>query len=593
MSKLQRFTTWMKGYFHLYVIGFIFLMMVQYLRSVTPLFVQHIIDHIFGSEASALPTFITRYLLGDSVADKLLIVALASVLITLIRLIFVFLNRIAFATFMETVAYRMRNTLYNHIQNLSFSYHSHADTGDLIQRTTTDVDTYRRFIGEQLVDVTRLFFLVGFAIFQMALMNGIMTLISLAMAPIIFTTGAIYFKRVKHVFDRVEKAEAKMTTAVQENVTGSRVVKAFQNEKYEMDKFDETSTLFRDESMHLTKLMALFWSSTDFIIFMQYTLTASFGIYYTVMGAMSPGQFIAFLTLLGMVVWPLRQLGRIIGDFGKTTVALERIDDIMQHRSEHHDDPAYQPKIEGHIEFKNVTFQFDDDTKPLLKNISFEVKPSETLAVIGKTGSGKSTLMNLMVRLLEPTGGEILFDGTNIQNINKKHIRQNVGIILQEPFLYSKTVYENIGIMKRNADPEAIERAAGIARVHDDIADFDKGYETIVGERGVTLSGGQKQRLAIARMLLHQKPVLIFDDSLSAVDTETDLQIRRALMEHWQHTTVFIITHRITTAMEADKIIVLEDGEIKAFGTHESLLKEQGLYAELYKQQTQLFKEEG
>ncbi len=590
MKKTKQFTQWMKGNIHLFFIGFIFMIIVQYLRSITPLFVQHIVDHIFGGEASALPGIITRYLGGTTVQEKLLLVAIISIVVTLIRLIFVFLNRIAFATFMENIAYRMRNTLYNHIQNLSFRYHSKADTGDLIQRTTTDVDTYRRFIGEQLVDVSRLFFLVGFAIFQMAMMSGIMTLISLAMAPIIFVSGSIYFVRVKAVFDRVEQAEAKMTTAVQENVTGSRVVKAFHNEKFEIKKFDEASLTFREESMHLTRLMALFWSSTDFIIFMQYTLTASFGIYFTVMGAMRPGQFIAFLTLLGMVVWPLRQLGRIIGDFGKTSVALERIEDIMKHRSEHEGDSQNTPKIFGHVQFKDVGFQFDDDTKPLLNHINFDIKPGETLAIIGKTGSGKSTLMNLMVRLLEPTSGTILYDGNDIQSINKKHLRKHVGIILQEPFLYSKTVFENIGIMKRDADPEAIERAAGIARVHDDIADFDKGYETIVGERGVTLSGGQKQRLAIARMLMHQKPILIFDDSLSAVDTETDLQIRRALMEQWRQTTVFIITHRMTTAMEADKIMVLEEGVIKAFGTHESLLKAGGLYAELYHQQTHLQK---
>ncbi len=441
MKKTKQFTQWMKGNIHLFFIGFIFMIIVQYLRSITPLFVQHIVDHIFGGEASALPGIITRYLGGTTVQEKLLLVAIISIVVTLIRLIFVFLNRIAFATFMENIAYRMRNTLYNHIQNLSFRYHSKADTGDLIQRTTTDVDTYRRFIGEQLVDVSRLFFLVGFAIFQMAMMSGIMTLISLAMAPIIFVSGSIYFVRVKAVFDRVEQAEAKMTTAVQENVTGSRVVKAFHNEKFEIKKFDEASLTFREESMHLTRLMALFWSSTDFIIFMQYTLTASFGIYFTVMGAMRPGQFIAFLTLLGMVVWPLRQLGRIIGDFGKTSVALERIEDIMKHRSEHEGDSQNTPKILGHVQFKDVGFQFDDDTKPLLSHINFDIKPGETLAIIGKTGSGKSTLMNLMVRLLEPTSGTILYDGNDIQSINKKHLRKHVGIILQEPFLYSKTVF--------------------------------------------------------------------------------------------------------------------------------------------------------
>ncbi len=588
MKRFKQFTQWMKGHIHLYIIGFALLIASQYLTTLTPLFVQHIVDAVFADKPSALPGFIAGLLEGDTLSTTLLLVALVSVGFTLIRLVFVFLQRTVIAIFSENVAYVLRNTLYDRLQNLSFSYHTQAETGDLIQRATTDVDTYRRFIGEQLIDVLRLFFLMSFAIVQMVRMDIPLTLISLIMTPIIFTSATIYFIKVRHVFERVEKAEGKMTNTVQENVTGSRVVKAFQNELHEIEKFDETSMTFRDENMKLSQLMALFWSSTDFLIFLQYTLTASFGIYFTVSGTLDAGQFIAFLSLLGMIVWPLRQLGRLIGDFGKTTVALERIDEIMANPSEHEGDSDFKPDIQGHIRFNHVGFQFDDDDKPLLKNIDFEVKPGETLAVIGRTGSGKSTLMNLMVRLLECTEGSITIDGHDIKRINKKHLRDKVGIILQEPFLYSKSVYENIGIMKRNANPELIENAATIASVHDDIVGFEAGYKTVVGERGVTLSGGQKQRLAIARMLLENKPVLVFDDSLSAVDTETDIQIRRALMHHWKETTVFIITHRITTAMEADKIIVLEDGIIKAVGTHGSLLEQGGLYADLYRQQNNL-----
>lgn len=588
MKRLKQFKQWTKGYGFIFLGAVVVLFSLQYFRTLTPLFIQHIIDYIFGNEASALPPFIRRIVAADTVPRALMLVALFSVFFTLFRVILFFLHRVLTSTFAETVARNLRNKLYNKLQNLSFTYHSHAETGDLIQRTTTDVETYRVFIGDQVIEVLRLIFLISFAVWQMAMMMPLLTLISIAVAPIIFISAFVYFLYVKRVFKRVEEAEGSMTTTLQENVTGIRVVKAFANETFEMKKFDERSTTYRDEEFNLIKLMALFWSATDALIFVQYCLTASFGIYFTIQGMMGPGQFIAFLAYVGMIVWPIRQLGRIIGDFGKTTVALDRIDEIMHQVDEHEQDTDYAPTIKGRIDFENVTFQFDDDEQPMLKDVSFSAQPGETVAIVGKTGSGKSTLINLMVRLLENQRGRILYDGIDIKTINKKALRKQVGIILQEPFLYSKTVYDNIGIMDNEAPQESVFKAASIARIHDDIQNFEAGYDTIVGERGVTLSGGQKQRVAIARMLLDDKPVLIFDDSLSAVDTETDIQIRRALSSYWKNTTVFIITHRIITAKAADKIIVLDEGKIVERGDHETLVKQGKLYAELWEIQSQV-----
>ncbi len=586
--RYHQLTKWMKGHKRYYFLGLFILFTLQYFRTLPPLFVQHIIDSIFDDKASNLPNIIQQLIAADGVRLQLLYVAIFSVLFTLFRVIFFFLQRVLIAYFAENVSYNMRNKLYDHLQNLSFSYHSNAETGDLIQRTTTDVDTYRMFIGEQLVEVVRMTFLMVFTIFQMSQMHVPMTLISIIVAPIIFVIASVYFVYVKKVFKRVEEAEGTMTTTLQESVTGIRVVKAFGNERFEIERFDEKSHVFRKESYTLIRLMAWFWGGTDFLIFGQYLLTASFGIYFVVMGQLGAGQFIAFLSLLGLIVWPIRQLGRIIGDFGKTTVSLDRLDDIILTPTEHDEDQGEYPEIKGNIAFKSVGFQFEDDPRPLLKNISFDVAAGQTVAIVGKTGSGKSTLLNLMVRLLDHQEGHILFDGTDIKDINKKWLRKHVGIILQEPFLYSKTVFENIAIMNQKAPKDSIFSAARVASVHDDILNFEAGYDTVVGERGVTLSGGQKQRVAIARMLLDNKPVLIFDDSLSAVDTETDIQIRRALMNQWKNTTVFIITHRIATAMEADKIIVLDKGEIIETGTHESLLKENGVYAQLWDIQTSI-----
>jgi ATP-binding cassette subfamily B protein len=572
----------MHGNKRYYLLAIILLISLQYFRTLTPLFIQHVIDAVLNDKESSFPQILQNLVAADTVTKQLMLVGIVYVLFQLMRVIIMFGRRIINAYFTERIAYNMRNTLYKKLQNLSFSYHSHAETGDLIQRCTTDVETYRVFVGEQLIEIMRLVFLIGFSVYQMTRMSIPMTLISLVITPIIFGAAFVYFLLVKKVFKRVEETEGTMTTTLQESVTGIRVVKAFAKEKFEIEKFDRHSKAYMEENIHLLKLMAYFWSGTDFIIFIQYCLTASVGIFYAVNGQLDSGEYIAFLSFVGMIVWPMRQLGRIVGDFGKTIVALDRIDEIVLKENEHENDTNNTPDIKGNVAFSHVGFQFDDDTKPLLTDISFDVKKGESIAVIGRTGSGKSTLINLMVRLLENQQGTIKFDGVDIKNINKKHLRKNIGIIMQEPFLYSRSLYDNIGIIKKNAKQDEIYKAASIASLHDDIQQFEEGYKTLVGERGVTLSGGQKQRVAIARMLIDDKPILIFDDSLSAVDTETDIQIRRALNDYWKNTTVFIITHRITTAMEADKIIVLDEGKIAEVGTHSSLLEKKGIYAQLW-----------
>ena len=586
MKRFHQFFKWMKGNKRYYFIAATILIFLQYFRTLTPLFVRHAIDIVTNGEDSGLPEFLVELIAADTAAKQLMLLSIAYVIFALFRVTLMFVRRMINAIFTERIAYNMRNKLYSTLQDLSFTYHSNAETGDLIQRCTTDVETYRVFVGEQLIEILRLVFLIGFTIFQMQRMNLTLTYISLAMTPVIFIVALLYFIYVKKIFKEVEEAEGKMTTTLQESMTGIRVVKAFAKEKFEINKFNNHSKDYMKKDYKLLVLMAIFWGSTDFMILLQYGLTAGFGVVMAVNGIITPDQFVAFLYYIGMIVWPMRQLGRIVGDFGKTTVALDRIDEIVLKESEHNGDSSLMPEITGIVEFDNVGFQFEDDDKPLLKGISFKVNKGESIAIVGKTGSGKSTLINLMIRLLDNQYGTIKFDGVDIKDMNKKHLRQNVGIIMQEPFLYSRTVYENIRIMNKSADKEKIYKAASIASLHEDINKFEEGYETMVGERGVTLSGGQKQRVAIARMLLDDKPVLIFDDSLSAVDTETDIQIRSALNKQWKNTTVFIITHRITTAMEADKIIVLDKGEIAEMGNHDSLIKKGGIYAQLWDIQT-------
>lgn len=582
--SLRLMFQWMGKFWPLLILSFIFLYFVSYIRSITPLFGQYVIDTVlhYSDKPSTLPDFILKYLTGDTIQAQLLAVALMIVAAGFIRALSIFIRRFFTAIFSENVSYNLRNRLFNQLQNLGYEFHTHSETGDLIQRCTTDVDTYRTFINDQIVEVLRLVLLVGLSIYQMSLINMQLTLISVVITPFIFIIALFYFKKVEKVFQHTEESDARMTTHVQENVSGARVVKAFANEKYEVEKFTKLNRAYTDADYTVVKWMAVFWSATDFICFIQFFLIAVSGIIYATKGIISPGDYTAFLAFSGNIIWPMRQLGRLVGDFSKTTVAIARLDKILSTKDEYTElENQNTPVIKGSVSFKNVRFQFPDSSFPQLEDISFNVKKGETVALIGKTGSGKSTLMNLLVRLLDYGSGSIKIDGNELNTIEKHHLRKHIGMILQEPFLFSKTVKDNISVEQLENEYRT-EEVAKIAQVHEDIIHFEQGYETLVGERGVTLSGGQKQRVAIARMLYSPKPILIFDDSLSAIDTKTDKLIRKALKTEWKDSTVFIITHRITSAMEADHIFVLENGSIKEKGTHKELVEKNGLYKKLW-----------
>ena len=496
----------------------------------------------------------------------------------------------------ETIAEKIRNKLYAHLQILPYDYHVKAQTGDLIQRCTSDVETVRRFLSSQLVEIFRALLMVVTALIILLRINMRMTLWSMVLVPPLFVFAMLFFKWVRHYFTISDEAEGKMSAILQENLTGVRVVRAFGRQKFEEDKFYEANNDLHDKTLTLTRLLSVYWSGSDAMSMIQTGITLVAGI-ITVASfpeELSVGEMTVFVSYISMLLWPIRQLGRILSDMGKCMVSFERIDQILREKPETDDEDAAEHPVDCDIEFDHVGFEYEE-ANPVLKDITFTVKQGQTVAILGATGSGKSTLMHLLQRLYDVKRGAIRIGGVDIRKIRKPHLRSRVGLVLQEPFLYSRSVRNNIGIVQEDPSDEAIFDAARTASAHNFITDFENGYETMVGERGVTLSGGQKQRIAIARTLLKENDILIFDDSLSAVDTETDRAIREALNEQRgtgdKKTTTFIISHRLTTLAEADVIIVIQDGKVAQQGTHEELILQEGLYRRIYQIQTSLEEE--
>ena len=552
-----------------------------------PIFIQYIISTLTNDGASVnLPKFILD--IFNSSADPYVRVVYAGIGIALYQIIrggIKVLSSLFRNVLGENLVHNMRYNLYKHIQNLSYSYHRSSDKGELIQRCTNDIDIVRNSVCNQLPEIFSIFSVIISSIYQMTHINSKLTLVSTIIIPISFISSFIYCRYVAKTFEVIEEKESDLISQIQNNVDNVRVVKACNNESYEIEKFNVKNLAFAKDNYKLNKVSAFYWGFCDFSTLAQYLLTCvvAINLVRNNVATLSIGSFAAMMSLVATYIWPVRSLGRIIGDTGKSSVSAGRIKAILNEKDEYNGDTGYnRPVIDGKIEFKNVSFKFEDTDKYLLKNINFDILPGETVAIMGKTGNGKSTITKLLTRLLEINDGEILVSGENIKNIEKHYLRENIGLVLQEPFLYAKTVYENISITSKNIVDERVKEVAKISAIHNDIQSFDKGYETLVGEKGVTLSGGQKQRVAIARMLLENKPVLIFDDSLSALDTETDLMIREALKETSKDTTTIIITHRISTARSANKIIVLDKGTISDIGTHDELINKEGFYKRLW-----------
>ena len=590
---MRKLLKWAKPFIFLLICICILTIVVPVTYSYVPQFTKYVFDNVLGESnaVNTLPKVLINFFNSYDPIKAVIVVGITLVIYQILRGGLMLLNGYLKGCFAEGIAMNMRNKLFKHISNLSFSYHNNVDSGDLIQRCTSDIETIKSFISAQLPQILYIFASLISGAIQMASINIGIMLITFCVIPINFLASLIYFKYVSRKFDEIEKVEANMITCLEENVNGARVVKAFAREKEEIDKFDKKNSNYKNEVEYLNKAMSLFWGLSDGVTILQYAVTIGYCIFLAESNLVGVGDIVVCISYISMLVYPIRSLGRIIGDFGKSIVAAKRVDEILSKEDEYTVNGKEKPEIKGNIEFRNVSFKFDDSTDYLLKDISFEIKAGQTIAIVGKTGCGKSTVVHILERLLEYTDGSILIDGVELKDIEKKHLRSNIGIVLQDPFLYNKNIIENVRISNPNKSISDVYNATQMAHVHSDILSFDKKYETLVGEKGVTLSGGQKQRLAIARMLILNKPVLIFDDSLSAVDTETDASIRNSIKLNSKETTTIIITHRITTAKEADKIIVLDNGKITDIGTHEELSCREGIYSSLWKIQGALEEE--
>ncbi|NLM96430.1 MAG: ABC transporter ATP-binding protein [Halanaerobiaceae bacterium] len=591
MSFIWRY---MRGRRLLYITAILSTALAALFSLVNPIVLQISIDSIIGDKPLNIPVFLGGILGGITDKEKLLhnlmLAGAVMVILTGLRGLFLYFRGKLSAAASEGIARTLRDELYDHLQHLSYEYHVNARVGDLIQRCTSDVEQIRLFMAAQLVEVGRAVFIFLAAALVMFNLHVKLALTAMAVIPLVIAFSYFFYKEVKKTFRDADESEARMSAVLQENLTGVRVVRAFARQNYEIEKFEEKNADFRENQYRVLKYLAVYWSSSDFLCMFQIVLVVIMGVYWAVSGEISLGTLVVFVSYENMMIWPVRQLGRILTDLGKMQVAIDRIQEIFSIETEFPEKEGLKPEIRGNISFKNVSFGYEED-KPVLKNIFFEVEKGQTVAILGPTGSGKSSLVHLLARLYDCQSGSIEIDGIDIKEIDKKWLRKHVGLVLQEPFLFARTIKENISFANIHATEKEIFDAAKHASIHDVVLRFDQGYDTMVGERGVSLSGGQKQRVAIARTLIRNCPILIFDDSLSAVDTETDTRIRKALKERSKDVTTFIISHRINTLSEADLILVLEDGEIIQKGTHELLIAEPGMYRRVYEMQSSDFLE--
>ncbi len=568
----------MTGFRKYYFIAVVALAISALMNTSSFLLVRHFVDNI-------LPT--------PQVTELAPLIALAFVILATLQGTFSFVSGRFASKTAESLALRLRDAMYDHMQRLSFTYHDNMQTGELLSRSTSDIDAIRRFFSEQAIGVGRIILLFTINFVALLSLNVGLAFISVIVVPVVVLISLFFFGRISKLYELLQEQEAKLSTTLQENLSGVRVVKAFNRQDYERAKFEKQNSEQYRRGRKFLIMHSLFWPISDVVCFAQMIGGYFYAATLVINGEMSVGSYLAYVSLLTMIINPMRNLGRLIVDMSTGVVSYKRVMQVIGEEQESLVAGAHQPQadLRGDVSFENVSFEYEENT-PVLHNITFNVKAGQSVALMGSTGSGKTSLVSLLPRFYEYTSGKIMLDGIELRDYPRGWLRKQIGIVEQEPFLFSRTIRENItyGVGRQVSEDEVIA-AARAAAVHDVILSFPDGYNTLVGERGVTLSGGQKQRVALARTLLKNPRILLLDDATSSVDSETEDSIRQALLRLMKGRTTFVIAHRIQTVMHADLILVFDKGRIIQRGTHEELLAQSGVYRQIFELQSRIEEE--
>jgi ATP-binding cassette subfamily B protein len=506
--------------------------------------------------------------------------AAASLLVTVVGGFFLYLRGLLAARSSESITRRLRDALYKRLQHVRPMFYDTADTGDLVQRCSSDVETLRVFLVSDVIEIGRAIMLVVCVVPILFSIHVPLAMWSLCIMPFLITGAYVFFQNVKDAFQATDESEAAMTSTLQENLTGIRVVRAFARQAHEIERFGTKNAEFRNNNNRLIQLMAYYWSISDFFSMSQLGIVLIAGGYFALAGSLTIGDLFIFMTCESIVIWPIRQLGRVLTDTGKAVISLKRVNHILQEPEETAEFTPDSGRAKGIIEIKNLTFAYAGG-EPVLKNLSIDIAQGETLAIVGPPGSGKTSLIRALLRLYPYQSGSLCLDGHEVKDLDRFWLRAQIGVVLQDPFLYSRTIGANLAVGRPGAPHEDIVRACEQAAIHGAIESFPDGFSEMVGERGVTLSGGQRQRLALARALLKDPPVLVLDDSLSAVDSGTEKLILAALARRKGQQTTIIIAHRLSSVVHADRIMVLEGGRCVQLGSHAELASQPGSYRAL------------